>query len=110
MQCESSPENDKQMSSDDAASASTDASPSASTSDQAESTPPLTLGAQTKNKFKPIALPNAEQMMMEEIMNNCFVKTGVSTVMGGLAGVAFGLFSASMENAHGVSEATWASM
>ena len=91
------------ISEESGASPSTDGSPSASTSDQAEASPPLTLGAQTKNKFKPIALPNAEQMMMEEIMSNCFVKTGVSAVMGGLAGVAFGLFSASMENAHGVS-------
>ena len=72
-----------------------------SSSDQ-EVAPPQ-MGGATKNKFKQISLPNAEQMMMEEIMNNCFVKTGVSSVMGGLAGVAFGLFSASMENAHGVS-------
>ena len=60
----------------------------------------------SKNKFNPITLPTAEQMMMEDVMGNCFVKTGLSGIMGGLAGVAFGLFSASMENAHGVS--SWA--
>jgi|LauGreStaDraftv2_3_1035109.scaffolds.fasta_scaffold37384_2 import inner membrane translocase subunit TIM22 len=59
--------------------------------------------SKSKNKFSPIALPTAEQMMMEDVMGNCFVKTGLSGIMGGLAGVAFGLFSASMENAHGVS-------
>ena len=62
-------------------------------------------GGASKNKFKQIELPTGEQMMMEDVMGNCFVKTAVSGVMGGLAGVAFGLFSASMENAHGVSRA-----
>jgi hypothetical protein len=44
-------------------------------------------------------MPQPMQIMQEDIMNNCFVKGGLSCVMGGIAGFAFGLFSASLENA-----------
>ncbi len=77
---------------------------SSSSADSAAPPPPQ---QEPKKKSKPwlqpITLPNAEQIMMQDIQNNCFVKTGISGLMGGVAGVAFGLFSASMENAHGVS-------
>jgi len=36
-------------------------------------------------------------------MNNCLIKSALSGVMGGLAGGAFGLFTASIENSGGVS-------
>jgi import inner membrane translocase subunit TIM22 len=58
----------------------------------------------TRAKYQPISLPTTEQMMMEDVMSNCFVKTAISGLMGGVAGVAFGLFSASLENAHGVGD------
>jgi import inner membrane translocase subunit TIM22 len=32
-------------------------------------------------------------------MNNCFVKGALSGLMGGVAGFAFGIFSASLDNA-----------
>jgi len=32
-------------------------------------------------------------------MNNCFIKAGISGAMGGVAGLAFGIFSASLDNA-----------
>lgn len=41
------------------------------------------------------------EMMQQDVMNNCFIKSAMSGAMGGLAGFAFGLFSASLENAHG---------
>ncbi|GAX73903.1 hypothetical protein CEUSTIGMA_g1353.t1 [Chlamydomonas eustigma] len=65
------------------------------------STTDVTNEAKTKAKYQPIALPTTEQMMMEDVMSNCFVKTAISGLMGGVAGLAFGLFSASLENAHG---------
>lgn len=50
-------------------------------------------------------MPTGEEIIAQDMFNNCFVKSAISGAMGGVAGVAFGLFSASMENAHGVSVA-----
>ncbi len=47
-------------------------------------------------------MPTGEEIIAQDMFNNCFVKSAISGAMGGVAGVAFGLFSASMENAHGV--------
>jgi hypothetical protein len=58
-----------------------------------------------KKEWEPLSVPQPMQIMQEDIMNNCFVKGGLSAAMGGIAGFAFGLFSASLENAGaGVSE------
>jgi len=46
---------------------------------------------------KPLKLPSQEEMMQEDIMNNCAVKSVISGIMGGLLGVAFGIFTASMD-------------
>lgn len=46
-------------------------------------------------------MPTGEEIIAQDMFNNCFVKSAISGAMGGVAGVAFGLFSASMENAHG---------
>lgn len=54
-------------------------------------------------KFKTVTLPTADQILYQDVMDNCFVKSGVSGVMGGLFGAAFGLFSASLDNAGAVS-------
>mmetsp|Transcript_13303 Transcript_13303/g.23557 ORF Transcript_13303/g.23557 Transcript_13303/m.23557 type:complete len:175 (-) Transcript_13303:509-1033(-) len=58
--------------------------------------------ARPKKKYDPITLPNFEQIFMQDIFDNCFVKATMSAAMGGLAGAAFGIFSASLDNAgHG---------
>jgi hypothetical protein len=94
----------------------TDASPSAaaaagapsstepSTSSHAAAAGPSSSsgGGSDLSKFKQIAIPSAEQMMQEDAMNNCVVKTVLAGVFGGIAGVAFGLFTASIENSGGV--------
>lgn len=56
-----------------------------------------------KKKWDPIAIPNHEQIQMQDFMDNCISKGIMSFVMGGLAGAAFGIFTASIENAGGVS-------
>lgn len=43
------------------------------------------------------------RIVQEDFMNNCFIKSALSGAMGGLAGGAFGLFTASIENSGGVS-------
>ncbi len=52
-------------------------------------------------QWEPLQMPSPMQIVQEDIMNNCAVKGVFSGVMGGLAGFAFGLFSASIENAGG---------
>lgn len=49
-----------------------------------------------------VEMPSYEQIMQEEAMNNCFVKSVISGAMGGLLGVAFGVFTASVETSGGV--------
>ncbi|GLC44775.1 hypothetical protein PLESTB_001216000 [Pleodorina starrii] len=78
-------------------------SASASTSGSGEQPPAAPAAAPPKKKkeWSPIAMPTHEQLAAQEFMDNCFVKSAMSGAMGGLAGFAFGLFTASMENAHG---------
>jgi type IV secretory pathway VirB10-like protein len=52
-----------------------------------------------KKKWEPLQVPSPMQIVQEDAMNNCLVKGTISCVMGGLAGLAFGLFTASIENA-----------
>lgn len=52
-----------------------------------------------KKKWEPLQVPSPMQIMQEDAMNNCLVKGTISCIMGGIAGFAFGLFSASIENA-----------
>mmetsp|Transcript_26975 Transcript_26975/g.58975 ORF Transcript_26975/g.58975 Transcript_26975/m.58975 type:complete len:198 (-) Transcript_26975:599-1192(-) len=62
------------------------------------STSTSTQSKDRKKKFQPLTMPTTEQIMFEDIMNNCFSKTAISGVMGGVAGAALGLFTASIEN------------
>jgi import inner membrane translocase subunit TIM22 len=76
-----------------------DASSSASTSSTpAASSPPLSSEAASKTKFKHIEMPSPEQMMQEDIFNNCIMRTIFSGLGGGAMGAAIGIFSASIEN------------
>lgn len=56
-----------------------------------------------RKTYQQLTPPNFEQLMFQDIMDNCFVKSALSGAMGGVAGIAFGLFSASLDNAGGVS-------
>ncbi|GFR50859.1 hypothetical protein Agub_g13144 [Astrephomene gubernaculifera] len=75
-------------------------STSASTSDSVPSTPsPPT--EKKKKQWQQLAMPTHEELAAQEFMNNCLIKSALSGLMGGVAGLAFGLFTSSMENAHG---------
>eukprot|EP00879_Flechtneria_rotunda_P017427 GHRR01018260.1.p1 GENE.GHRR01018260.1~~GHRR01018260.1.p1 ORF type:complete len:172 (+),score=18.39 GHRR01018260.1:23-517(+) len=50
-----------------------------------------------KGKYKPLQMPNYEMMMQEDMMNNCGVKSVIAGTMGALLGVAFGVFTASLD-------------
>ncbi|KAG2447250.1 hypothetical protein HYH02_007990 [Chlamydomonas schloesseri] len=79
------------------ASSATASTSSASTSPPAQPPP----AEKKKKKFEPIEMPTPEVLAAQEFMNNCFVKSAMSGAMGGVAGLAFGLFMSSFENAHG---------
>ncbi len=55
------------------------------------------LTARFRGKYKPLEPPTYEQMMSEDVMNNCFIKSVLAGAMGGALGVAFGLFTASLD-------------
>eukprot|EP00798_Chlamydomonas_sp_ICE-L_P026323 gene26323-17418_t len=59
---------------------------------------PIIAEKKKKKEYKQVTLPSGEMMATEDVLNNCVVKTTVSAVMGGLAGIAFGVFTASIEN------------
>jgi hypothetical protein len=81
------------------------APPAAQPQPQEQQQPAATEGPK-KKKWQPLTVPSPMQIIQEDAMNNCLVKGTISCVMGGVAGLAFGLFTASIENA-GVS--LWAS-
>lgn len=55
-----------------------------------------------KGKFQPLQMPTYESMMQEDFMNNCAVRSCIAGGMGGLLGVAFGVFTASLDTQVGV--------
>ena len=50
-----------------------------------------------RGKYQPIMPPSYEQMLSEDVMNNCAVKSVIAGAMGGALGVAFGIFTASLD-------------
>jgi import inner membrane translocase subunit TIM22 len=61
-----------------------------------------------KKQYQQLQPVTYEQIMQEDMMNNCAVRSTISGAMGGLMGVAFGVFMSSMENAGGGMEGSMA--
>ena len=53
------------------------------------------------SKTPGLQVPTPDQIAQEDLLNNCFVRTVLSGVMGGGLGLVFGLFASSMEGASG---------
>lgn len=52
------------------------------------------------NMYNRIEMPTPEMMASEDFMNNCAVRTIMSTVMGAGLGVMFGIFMGTMDTSH----------
>jgi import inner membrane translocase subunit TIM22 len=50
--------------------------------------------------YSRIEMPTPEMMASEDFMNNCAVRTIMSSVMGGGLGVLFGIFMGTMDTSH----------
>jgi hypothetical protein len=50
-----------------------------------------------RGKFQRLEFPTFEQMMAEDAMNNCGVRSVIAAAGGALLGVAFGIFTASLD-------------
>jgi hypothetical protein len=50
-----------------------------------------------KKSYQKIEMPTAEQIIGEDFMNNCAIRTGMSGVMGSVLGVFFGVFMGTMD-------------
>jgi hypothetical protein len=90
-------------SSSNAADASSSPPPEASTShaeDVHEDVNPMLQTSLTKRfrgRFQPLQMPDYESIMQEDFMNNCAVRSCIAGGMGGLLGIAFGVFTASLD-------------
>ena len=47
--------------------------------------------------YKKVEMPTPEQIVMDDLMNNCLVKSVLATVMGGVLGAAMGIFFGAFE-------------
>lgn len=50
-----------------------------------------------QGKFHRLEFPTFEQMMAEDAMNNCGVRSAVAAIGGAALGAAFGIFTASID-------------
>lgn len=55
-------------------------------------------GEGEKNEKPKFTLPTPEQIAQEDMFNNCFVRSVMAGVMGGMLGVVFGLFSLGLDS------------
>lgn len=55
-----------------------------------------------KKTYKQVHMPSAEQIMQEDFMNNCAVRTGLSGVMGLGLGTMFGIAMGTFDTAVGL--------
>lgn len=69
-----------------------------STSGAEGSAPPGSQG-KPKKQYKQLAMPSPEQMVQEDVMNNCGVRTVLAAVMGAGLGAVFGIFMGTMDTA-----------
>lgn len=79
--------------------------PSTSQPEEAADIHPMLQTSLTKRftgKYKPLQMPTYDLIMQEDMMNNCGVKSVIAGVMGGVLGVAFGVFTASLDTQVGV--------
>ena len=52
-----------------------------------------------RKEYARIEPPSAEQLVQEDMINNCAVKTIISGIMGSALGVCFGVFMGAMDSA-----------
>lgn len=50
-----------------------------------------------KKQYRQVQMPTAEQMVQEDMMNNCAVRTVMSGVLGSGLGLVFGVVMGSMD-------------
>jgi hypothetical protein len=86
-----------QMSAEETPSTSTDGTADASTSQPVNPMLQTALTKRFQGRYQPLQMPTPEQIMGEDLMNNCAVKCLLSGVGGGVLGVAFGIFTASLD-------------
>ncbi len=82
---------------DDAAPSSSSPVPSADPSAQEPPAPQPAKKGKPKKEYRQIQMPTPEQIVQEDMMNNCGIRTVMSGVMGMGLGLVFGVVMGSMD-------------